>query len=163
MECYDDNRPDTALAGISEEDELEFEKAVSQYPSSFHLETKCLTRNRIKALRNNLFVKCKNKFIFVEEKLRLYNLISYLSARLEDFETALDFNTRVLQANRNNGIALANRARFNRYSGNFYDSKKDIEKLQKQYEYYNGGNITTVTAKCELAWSCARFGPKYHN
>lgn len=154
--------PKKALAEISRDDEDEFEKIVSKYPSSFHLEIHCLTKSSMKVTRNKLLVKCQNNFIFLEEKLRLYNLISYLSALLDDYEAAFDFNSKVLSENRKNGIALGNRAWFNRYSGKFYDSKLDVENLQKLYDGDDSDPITAVLAKCELAWSYARFGPKYH-
>lgn len=162
MALGDELNPKKALTEVSRDVENEFEKIVSKYPSSFDLEIHCLTKSYIKDTRNNLLVKCQNNFIFLEEKLRLYNLISYLSALLDDYVAAFDFNSKVLSDNRNNGIALGNRAWFNRYSGNFYDSTRDIEKLQKLYDSDDADPITAVLAKCELAWSYARFGPKYH-
>lgn len=162
MALSDELNPKKTLTEISRDDEEEFEKIVSKYPSSFHLEICCLTKSYIKDTRNKLLMKCQSDFIFLEEKLRLYNLISYLSALLDDYEAAFDFNSKVLSENRKNGIALANRARLNRYSGNFYDSKQDIEKLQKLYDSDDADLVTAVLAKCELAWSYARFGPKYH-
>lgn len=99
--------------------------------------------------------------MFQKEETRLFNLISYLAFLVGEVDTAFKYNERVLNMQKHDAIALANRLRFRCYSGSFYDSKKDIETLQRIYHSDEGRNIT-VNAKCELAWSYAQLGPKSH-
>ena len=61
-----------------------------------------------------------------------------------------------------NGIALGNRARFNRHQLHFYDSEKDMELLDQLYGVDNASMTTKKLADGEIAWSYARFGPKFH-
>lgn len=146
---------------MADDSETEFEEELAVFLSSFHLQTNLLTRNRLKDIRKTLLLKSQKRFVILEEETRLFNLISYLAFLDDEVEIALHHNARVLSVQKNDGIALANRIRFNRRSGNFFDSRKDFETLKHVYSSSEGCSIR-FNAKCQLAWSYARLGPRYN-
>lgn len=147
---------------LSEEDDRDFEKAVSKFPSSYDLKITPLTKPKLESIRDKLLGKLSNGFVLLEEELQVYNLISYLSFRLGKADIAFDFNKKVLQKDKSNGIALANRARFNRNLLYFSDAEDDVNQLERLYAIDNAAVTIKVLAEGELAYSYARFGPKFH-
>ena len=144
------------------EKDREFEKAISKYPSSFDLKLTPLTKPRINSIRDKLLGKLENGFIIHEEEMQVYNLISYLSFRLGKVDVAFDYNDRVLKQARKNGIALANRTRFNRTLLHFSESEENFYELERLYDVDNAAVTVKIMAEGELAQSYARFGPKFH-
>lgn len=147
---------------LSKEEDLEFEKSVSKFPSSFDLKLIPLTKSRIESIRVKLEEKLAKGFGLVEEEIRVCNLLSFLNFKLGDTDAALDYNSKALKRDGRNGIALANRARINRHQLNFYDADKDVELLEKLYAVDNALVTIKKLAEGEVAWSYARFGPKFH-
>ena len=121
-----------------------------------------LTKSKIEAVRVKLDEKLAKGFDHVEEEIRVYNLLSFLNFKLGDTETAFAYNSRALNKDGRNGIALGNRARFNRHQLNFYESEADVELLDQLYAVDNASATTQKLADGEIAWSYARFGPKFH-
>ena len=147
---------------LSDNGDKEFEEAVSKYPSSFDLKLHHLTKPKVKNIRDTLLGKLKNGFVFQFEEMQVYNLISYLSYVVCDIDNAVEYNSKVLAKDRSNGIALANRARFNRHQMNFYDADEDLKRLESLYDNANASLLVKLMSEGEIAQSYARFGPKYH-
>ena len=147
---------------LSDNGDKEFEEAVSKYPSSFDLKLDHLTKPRVKNIRDTLLGKLKNGFVFQIEEVQVYNLISYLSYVVCDIDNAVEYNSKVLAKDRSNGIALANRARFNRHQMKFYDAGEDLKRLESLYDNANASSLVKLMSEGEIAQSYARFGPKYH-
>ena len=143
-------------------DDRDFEVAISRYPSSFDLKLDSLKKSRIRIVRDTLLGKLKNGFVFHFEETQVYNLISYLSYVIGEFEVSVDYNNKALVMDKRNGIALANRARFNRHQFNFYDADRDLKYLERLYGADNAAVTIKVLSEGELAQSYARFGPKFH-
>ena len=111
---------------LSDNGDKQFEEAVSKYPSSFDLKLHHLTKPKVKNIRDTLLGKLKNGFVFQFEEMQVYNLISYLSYAVCDIDNAVEYNSKVLAKDRLNGIAFANRARFNRDQRKFYHADEDL-------------------------------------
>ena len=79
-------------------------------------------------------------------------------------DAVLNYNAKALERERINGIALVNRARFNRHQLNFYDAERDVDLLEKLYRYAVDNASVTIKelAEGEIAWSFVKFGPKFH-
>ena len=144
------------------DDDAEFNEAISKYPSSFDLEIDILPKTRLQTVLNILKGKLDNGFVLVDEEFQVYNLISYLSFKLGKIEDAFEFNKKVLTSNNRNGIGLANRARFYRFEHSFFEAEKDLEQLEQLYSNANAAVTTKLIAEGEIAQAYARFGPKFH-
>ena len=147
---------------LEDEDDAEFNEAVSKYPSSFDLELDCLPTHRLQTVLDALIGKLDNGFVLVNEEIQVYNLISYLSFKLGKVEVAFDYNKKALKKDRRNGIALANRARYNKFQLNYFDAEKDLDSLERLYSNDNAAVTTKLVAQGEIAQAYARFGPKFH-
>lgn len=145
-----------------DDDDAEFSEAISKYPSSFDLEIDTLPKPRLQTVLSALTGKLDNGFVLLEEEIQVYNLISYLSFKLGKIEDAFEFNKNALKKDRRNGIALANRARFNRFEHSFFDAENDLKKLERLYSNANANVTTKRIAEGEIAQAYARFGPKFH-
>lgn len=153
---------DFAGLTLSEQDDKQFEDEISKFPSSFDLKLEWLTKPRIKVIHDTLIGKLGNGFVLRDEEVQVYNLISFLAFKLRDTDAALEYNGKALSKDRLNGIAVANRARFNRHQLKFFEAEEDLKHLEAIYANDNAGVTTKMIAKGELAQSYARFGPKYH-
>lgn len=144
-----------------DDDDKSFEESVAKYPSSFDLKLDCLTKTKIQTIRDTLIGKLDNGFVLVDEKIQVYNLISYLSFKLQQLDLTTEYNRKALQIDRRNGIALANRARFNKDQHCYFDAEEDLKRLERLYGDDNAAATTKPLAEGEIILSYARFGPKF--
>ena len=151
------------LQKMNTDKEKKIEQSLSDFPSSFQLELKTITKANLKSTRDKLFSKIPSGFVFSDEEIQVYNLVSYQSFLIDEVELAFEYNEKVLEKRGNNVIALGNRAYFNKLNGRFYQAKNDVERLLTSYkqEPYTNGVDAKSLAKGELAFSYARCGPKY--
>lgn len=147
---------------IEDEEDKEFDEKISKYPSSFDLQIDCLPKPRLQTVLEAQIGKLDNGFVLLDEEIQVNNLISYLSFKLGNIDQALHYNSKALMKERRNGIALANRARYNKYLMNLFDAEKDLVKLESLYTNDNVSSTTKLLAEGELAQSYARFGAKFH-
>ena len=151
------------LQRMNTDEDKTFEQSLSDFPTPFQLKLKTVNKTKLKITRDKLLSKISSGFVFLDEEIQVYNLVSYLSFLIGEAELAFEYNEKVLEKRRNNVIALGNRARFNRLNGKFYQAKNDVERLLTSYknEPYTNGIDAKNLAKGELAFSYGRCGPNY--
>ncbi|XP_041361163.1 uncharacterized protein LOC121377293 [Gigantopelta aegis] len=136
------------------------ENRLKDFHHSFHLNLleEC-NEDKRKSILDRLNLERQTEKMSLMEENRNDNFISYLLFLQRDYTKAEETNTKVIDRDDKNIVALANRVRFTNktdiYKANMYlDELEDMAKKHPDYE-----RMRTV-AKAELAFCFARMSPK---
>ncbi|KAL3879669.1 hypothetical protein ACJMK2_031956 [Sinanodonta woodiana] len=131
--------------------------------SMFNLQLKPLTQSKAKIVLKKL----QNEFVcdeysHHEEKIRYYNLITFLHYVSRDVDEAKEANNKTLDIDNNNIVALGNQAWIHYKEYSCPEVRKKIDQILAKVQHLSRDKIAFAVAKSEIAYSYARFGILYY-
>ncbi|KAL3881184.1 hypothetical protein ACJMK2_027641 [Sinanodonta woodiana] len=131
-----------------DKEEARFRETFTAFPSSFNLE--------IKELRSKNVLS--DEFESVTERIRMYNLLTFLNWRADERDDAYSYNRKALDLDKENMVSLFNRLWMRRDDGYLTEANEELNRLAKLAE---ANNNLLLIGKAEIAYCYPIFGPSY--
>ncbi|KAL3881197.1 hypothetical protein ACJMK2_027654 [Sinanodonta woodiana] len=143
-----------------DKEEARFRQSFELYPSSFNLKIKELKNSKkIELHKKKLEVKISSdEFESTTERVRIYNLLSFLKWSANERRYAYRYNRNALELDKENIVSLFNKLWMTREDGNLAESNEELKRLVKLAK---SNNNLLLAGKAEIAYCYPIFGPSY--
>ncbi|KAL3881198.1 hypothetical protein ACJMK2_027655 [Sinanodonta woodiana] len=140
-----------------DKEEAQFRQQFQAFPSSFNLEIKELKNAKtIERHKKKLEMKISSdEFESTTERVRIYNLLSFLCWRANERDDAYSYNMKALELDKENIVSLFNKLWMRREDGHLSEGNKELSKLSKSKP-----NLILI-GNAEIAYCYSVFGPSY--
>ncbi|KAL3881181.1 hypothetical protein ACJMK2_027638 [Sinanodonta woodiana] len=139
-----------------DKEEARFRHKFQKFPSSFNLEIKELKNSKKIELHKKLEEKIScDEFESPTERVRIYNLLSFLCWSANERDDAYRYNIKSLELDKDNIVSLFNRLWMRREDGHLSEGNKELNKLSESK------HSLLIIGKAEIAYCYSLFGPSY--
>ncbi|KAL3881189.1 hypothetical protein ACJMK2_027646 [Sinanodonta woodiana] len=140
-----------------DKEEDRFRQKFQKFPSSFNLKIKELKSSKEMELHKKKLedkISC-NEFESTTERVRIYNLLSFLCWSENERDEAYSYNMKALELDKENIVSLFNKVWMRREDGHLSEGNKELNKLSKSKD------SLILIGNAEIAYCYSVFGPSY--
>ncbi|KAK3608436.1 hypothetical protein CHS0354_035437 [Potamilus streckersoni] len=143
-----------------DKEEAKFRQIFQSFPSLFNLEIKEMKNSKkIELYKKKVMEKVlSDEFESTTERVRIYNLVSFLHWSVNDEDVANMYSRMALELDKENIVSLSNRIWMKREEGHLTEANEELKKLAKLVD---SEHDLLILGNAEIAYSYSVFGPSY--
>ncbi|KAL3881195.1 hypothetical protein ACJMK2_027652 [Sinanodonta woodiana] len=140
-----------------DKEEVRFQQKFKLFPSSFNLEIKDLkSSKKIELYKRKVEQNISsNEYESNTERIRMYNLLSFLYWSVNERDDAYSYNSKALDLDKENMVSLFNKLWMRREEGHLTEANEEFKRLAE-----SNHNLLLI-GKAEIAYCYPIFGPSY--